>query len=389
MATLNLPGLATGIDTAKIVEQLMDVNRNRLRRYEATKTEYTEEKSAIVELQTKLKSLESASENLSDASQLKSYNATTSDEDIMTADANSNAFEGSHSIQIKQLATAERLVHDGLEFAEDDVGAGTFYYSYNNRQTSVTTTDDTSLEELVGLINNDSNNPGVNASILVYDDGANGVHHLVLSGKESGSDYAITIDDASTEVWKAGAAFNYGGDSAVETTKIVGLDEFTGTHNGAETITITGDNHYGDAITAEVLTLNDDTKISHILAKIEDAFDGTVKARLEKGVIYVTDTVSGTSSMDVILTYAANGGGDLALPPLTLAQETAGGTAASLGGFANSDFVKTQTAQDSMIKVDGYPTITAVAETQEIIHPTPPSGSGTFTLTYRGETTAN
>ena len=128
---------------------------------------------------------------LSDSSQLRSFKATTSDADFVTAEANSNALEGNHSIQIKQLATSDRWVHQGFAYATSYVGEGNFIFTYNNRELVVQTTAETTLQDLVGLINNDQDNPGVTASILKYDNGSGGVYHLVLGGKDSGSDYQI------------------------------------------------------------------------------------------------------------------------------------------------------------------------------------------------------
>lgn len=389
MGEIRLPGLATGIDTGKLVEQLIQAESRRLNLLEQQKIEYEEKRSAINDLQNKLSALESTTQSLSDSSQLRGYKAVTSDEDFMTADASSSAFEGSHSVEIKQLATGERFVHDGLEFPEDLVGTGTFIYSYNNKETSITTTDETTLEDLVGLINNDSNNPGVNASLLVYDDGNDGVYHLVISGKESGSNYAIHVNSSSTEVWKADSAFTYNSDPAVLTTKLTDLDQFGASPlEGGEVIEITGTDRYGNAIIQVDLTITVNTKLSHIVAEINDAFDGNAKAVLEDGVIYLTDTASGTSSLSVTLTYNANGSAATLTMPTMAVNVEGGSTTADLANFAASDFTKTQSAQDSKIKVDGYPSITAVAEVQTISHTPSSNNSGDYYLTFRGETTA-
>jgi len=78
------------------------------------------------------------------------------------------------------------------------VGAGTFVYTYNGVTRTLTTTDDTTLGELRDMINNDSANPGVQASILDYEVDANHRYHLVLRGQDTGSDYAITIESSTT-----------------------------------------------------------------------------------------------------------------------------------------------------------------------------------------------
>ncbi len=78
------------------------------------------------------------------------------------------------------------------------VGAGDFVYTYNGVTRTLTTTEETTLGELRELINNDSANPGVQASILDYESDTDHRYHLVLRGQDTGSDYGITIESETT-----------------------------------------------------------------------------------------------------------------------------------------------------------------------------------------------
>ena len=60
MATINLPGLSTGIDTSQIIQQLMAVERRSLNLYEERKSTWDERKSALSTLEGKLSNLKSA-----------------------------------------------------------------------------------------------------------------------------------------------------------------------------------------------------------------------------------------------------------------------------------------------------------------------------------------
>ncbi|MCK5174801.1 MAG: flagellar hook protein, partial [Planctomycetes bacterium] len=51
MGEIRLPGLATGIDTGKLVEQLIQAESRRLNLLEQQKIEYEAKRSAINELQ--------------------------------------------------------------------------------------------------------------------------------------------------------------------------------------------------------------------------------------------------------------------------------------------------------------------------------------------------
>jgi len=387
VSTIQLPGLLSGIDTAKLIAQLMAVESRTLNLYKERKTALEGKKDVIGTLKSNLETLKTSVEVLSDADKLRAFKVASSDTDILTAEASSDAFEGNHTVVINQLANAERWVHtNGKEYAEDYVGAGTFAYSYNHQETILTTTDTTTLQDLVGLINNDANNPGVTASLLYY----NNMYHLVLNGNDAGMDYKIYINSSSTEAWESKDAFTTDNDQASLTTKIVDLDQFSGTLVNGEQIQITGTDHNGAPITQVNLNITANTRLEHLIAEINDAFDGIAKAVLKNGKIILTDNTSGTSNLSVTLTYNhGSGSSSLTLPDVvddwSISQ---GGAATNLPGFTPADFALSQAAQDSKIKVDGYPATSPVAEVQHLSFTNQATG-GTFTLTYDGQTTAD
>ncbi len=391
MSDLRLPGLLTGIDTNALIAQLMAIERRTLNVYEARKSLWEERRNALGSLENALSTLRTTIRALSDADELRAFTTSSSDTDKLTAEASFNAFEGSHTVIINQLANAERWVQtNGLEYVEDYVGEGTFIYSYNHKETSITTTATTTLEELVGLINNDANNPGVTASLLHYND----AYHLVLNGNDAGTDYRIFINASSTEVWEADSAFTTGSGDATLSTKITELGQFTANNGlqGDEQIQITGTDHNGAAISQVNLDVTENTTVGHLISEINDAFDGIAKATLENGEIILTDNTSGTSNLSILLTYnPGSGDTELTLPDeLEDWNVTEGGSITASGlndDFEPGDFTLSQSAQDSKIKVDGFPPTTAVAEVQHLSF-TEKATAGTFTLTYDGQTTA-
>jgi flagellar capping protein FliD len=390
MSTLRLPGLVTGIDTAKLIEQMMAIERRSINLYEERKSVWEERQDALSTLESKLSNLRNSVRALSDADTLRAFSISSSDIDKLTADSSNNAFEGNHNVVINQLATSERWIHTtGKEYDDDLVGAGTFIYSYNNKETIITTTATTTLTDLVGLINNDANNPGVTASLLYY----NNAYHLVLNGNDAGSDYRISINAGSTEVWQANSEFTQSGANATLSTKITSLDQFSGAPDEDDVIEITGKDHYGNNITQVDLPITSNTKLSHLIDEINDAFDGIAKATLENGKIVLTDKAAGASSLEINLNY--NHGGDsssnLEPEPLTMAVLTGGNSTTASGlnsDFEPGDFTQTQSAQNSLIKVDGYPSDSAATSELQTMSRAPSPTGGTYTLTYEGQTTA-
>lgn len=96
--------------------------------------------------------------------------------------------------QDEGLARVEQRVHSGFIDLITPVTSAdaTFTYYYEGVKVDVSIPADSKLGDLVDLINNDSNNRGVTASII--DDGSSTTtaYHLVLTGDDTGAEHAIT-----------------------------------------------------------------------------------------------------------------------------------------------------------------------------------------------------
>jgi len=356
MASIQLSGLSTGIDTAAIIERLMAVERRRLTILQSNISSYKTKQDAVSKLDTKLSAFRSALNALSDSSQLRSYESKTSNSDLLTATANNNAYEGTHNIKIKQMATANRWVHNGFDYMSQFVGAGNLILSYQNREFIVQTTDDTTLQDLVELINNDPDNPGITASILEYNS-AGGRFHLVLSGRESGSDFQISINASNTEVHTSSVMQNADGQNAALTTRLSNLQGASGFGTGAtpDRIRIQGTLHDSSPVD-QSFQINPYTTVEELMNQIESAFGGTIKATLDEGALVVTDRTSGSSALTISLSLESGDESSAVWTPPIFTETTAGGSISSgLALLDSSTFMETQAAQDSMIKIDGYP----------------------------------
>ncbi len=364
MGTINFPGLSTGLDTAKIIDQLIAADSTKINMMKADLTVDETKKTAYSDLQTSLTSVKTSVAALDDSSVLKTFKAVTSDSDIITAEASDEACEGNHSIKVKQLATAERWVHSGVSNSTAYVGAGNFIFSYNNKELVIQTTATTTLDDMVGLINNDTNNPGVTAGVLKYDSGTGNAYHLVLSGKDSGSDYQITVNSKNTEIWKAGTALQTNGDNAAVSTKIEDLDGSSAMESGStpDQIHVTGNRHDINTPVDYYFDVTHYTTIDDLLTQVNEAFKTsgvqTAVASYEDGVIRMTDKTSGASNMTLALSFVPGTGSTASWIPPNLAQDgqAGGNISASVVAFAPGTFTETRSAQDSLIKVDDYPT---------------------------------
>ncbi|HAL45274.1 MAG: hypothetical protein A2Y12_11020 [Planctomycetes bacterium GWF2_42_9] len=385
MSTISLPGLTTGIDTTSIISQLVTIKSQGLARHQLKQASYTNQLTALDAIKDEVASMQTATKALADAKNLKIYTGTSSDSDKLTVTVNSNANPGSHTIDVKQLATTETWIQDNSNFTyeTDYVGEGVFIYTYGHQSRSITTVaNETTLQDLVNLINNDSSNPGVTASTLYY----NGSFHLMLSGQNAGENYQISIDNKLTETWKGtDLTFTDNGDNASSTTKITSLDQFSYNNEyifeDDEKIIISGTNHHGSALKDFELNITSNTTLGQVIDAINEQFDGVATAKLVNGQIWISDNMSGESQLSLNLSYSPGSSPHtLSLPTMKVSQEGGGNqNVLDLGTFT-----KTQSAQSALLKVDGFPS-GSIQEVQKLTFGS--SATGYFTLSYNGKTT--
>lgn len=386
MGELRFSGLTSGIDTTALVQQLMTIEGRRLATYQVSKMGYEQQTTALEELRTKIEALKTATAGLSNIDTMQIYTANSSNKDIVTASASAEANSGSHTVAVDQLATTETWIQNASTFnyKTDYVGGGNFIYTYNNQQRIITAVEnETTLQDLVNLINKDKNNPGVTANLLYQ----GGKYRLMLSGQETGEDYQISIDASSTEVWKPDAnqpnsTFTSSQQNASLGTKITDLDQFSGILGESDTITVSGKNHAGSTLPDTQLVVTENTTLAHLIDAINEHYDGTAVARLENGQIMLADMTAGVSGLEMGLSFS--GGAALDLPTMAVSTE-GGGTVESLASLTAASFIETQDAQNAKIRIDGYAETTNEVQTLSITGGTPTTG--TFKLTLNGQTT--
>lgn len=191
MSSVAFSGLATGLDTASIVSQLVELKRAPIYRLESRKQGFQAQISALSTLKSRLTALQDSMAALDKASEFSSLLGTSNDEDRITVNAGSDAAAGRYSITVENLATAQKSSSQGYDDINESVGTGIMSFTVNGETTDLNLTGFTSLDGLKDLINNDVD--GVSATII-NDGSASGNYRLVLSGEEAGSDNAFSVD---------------------------------------------------------------------------------------------------------------------------------------------------------------------------------------------------
>lgn len=195
-SAITFTGLGSGIDMSSIVSAIIEAETaSYITPIEEWKTTWENKITAFQELNTKLVTLETSVKDLDSQSEFLVKTASSTDTSILNATADDTASSGSYEVIVEQLAKSEKETHAG--HADEDStavtnSAGTFSYTYNGTSRTINVIAGSTLTDLVDLINNDSQNPGVTAKILDDGSGTSTACHLVLTGNSTGESYSIT-----------------------------------------------------------------------------------------------------------------------------------------------------------------------------------------------------
>ena len=192
---ISISGIGSGLDVQGIVGQLVQAEsaprRNLLDNREST---YEATLSGLSRLKSATSELSSAAFDLRNLDTFRTREASSSNEDILTATASPGTALGSYEIEVGQLASAQKQASAGFADAEATVGSGQLSFSSGSGSFNVDVLATDSLAAIRDKINNATDNDSVRASILNVDDGAGGTEaRLVLSSAQTGSDGAVTV----------------------------------------------------------------------------------------------------------------------------------------------------------------------------------------------------
>ena len=162
-------GLATGMDTNAIIDQLMNIERLPIARLETDKTWMNNRLSAFTELDSKLNSFLTSIKDLGDADTLQKRSVNLSSQDYFTASVNSEALVGtSYQIEVQSLAQVQKSVSQtgfsSKESSSFDTGSISITVDGTSHSIDITS-ENNSLEGIMQAINDAD--IGVKAGIIM------------------------------------------------------------------------------------------------------------------------------------------------------------------------------------------------------------------------------
>jgi flagellar hook-associated protein 2 len=294
-------GPTSGINYDQIIQGLLNLERRPITNLQQRQAVFNTQVGAYSELSNRLSALRGAADALRTVDNFYVRAAVSSNTTVLTATASSSATVGTHTIEpfggvgagnTIQLASAERrsgttVISSPTTIINSSGADRVFEYTYAGGTRTLTVANNTTLEGLRNIINNDTANPGVTASIV---QAATNDHRLVLTGRDTGALNAITIT-ANTTLTGAGGTMNFTNTAFTASTardarfRAGGLDITRGT------------NTIADVIAGVTFTLRAESTSSVTISVTNDT--AAIRGRIESFVNAYNNVVSFVASNSV------------------------------------------------------------------------------------------
>lgn len=195
---LGFTGLATGIDSAKIIEGLTQINRKKIETLTARQTDFSTKQTAVVALQAKLFDLQTKTAALarSAGGAFDGRKGTSSDDTIATVAAGTAAVPGTYSLTVSSLAQAHQHASAGYTDPNAAIRTGTLQLQVGTNPGVTVTIDDrnATLQGLADAVNA----AGTDVKASIINDGTSAPYRLLLTSAKSGAANAITVTNNLT-----------------------------------------------------------------------------------------------------------------------------------------------------------------------------------------------
>lgn len=185
-------GVGSGIDIESIVSQLMSLERRPLNILEQRESDTRAQISAFGQLKSAVSAFQTAMRDLGTLDAFRIFQSESSDEDVMTADADADAAAGLYNLNVARLAQNHKMGSD--QFANTATfggGAGdSITLTVGTDSAVVDLSTASNLEGVRDAINSATDNPGVTATILNISETD---QRLILTADESGYEDRVQL----------------------------------------------------------------------------------------------------------------------------------------------------------------------------------------------------
>lgn len=185
---VTITGIGSGLNTSSMITALTNAQNQEVSHYQSQETTMDSQLSAWQSINADLLSLQTQASNLTNSTAFNSATATPGDTTIVSANAQAGATQGNHTLDVTQLAQAQKVMTQSFSGASTPLGI-TGSFTLNGQTIQVTSSD--TLSSLISKIN--GGNTGVTASIV---NTGSGSAVMTLTANNSGSANAISASDS-------------------------------------------------------------------------------------------------------------------------------------------------------------------------------------------------
>jgi flagellar hook-associated protein 2 len=194
--TISFSGLATGIDTNALVEQLVALERAPANKLAARKSDANRRMAIVSDFISKLTALKTARKALDTTSEINAITASSSDEARVKVTSSGAAQPAQLNLRVGALARGQTSVSSLFDSADQLVpGAGMLGIKVGEgEEVQVEFTSLDTLASLAQRINDEVD--GVNAQVINTSDGV----QIAVTSEETGADHSFTFSEAGTSL---------------------------------------------------------------------------------------------------------------------------------------------------------------------------------------------
>ena len=213
MATSSISGLVSGLDTATIIDQLMQLEaapQDRLKTQQATEKSIL---SALQSVNTDISLVGSRAETLAKASTWQTLKGSSTST-ALSATVGDGAEAGSFTVTVDRVAVAHQLGFTQSAALGDVVASSSVVRLTGNDGTvhDISTGGGT-LKEMVSAINASSSDTGVRATAVRVADGS---YRLLVQATTTGADSRFTLTNQDGSALLGGATVQQGEDAQID-----------------------------------------------------------------------------------------------------------------------------------------------------------------------------
>lgn len=212
MSTASISGLSSGLDTAGIIDSLMQLEAAPQTKLKTTLTTQQSTLKSLQALNAKVADLTTQAKALAAGTGWGALKATSSSTGVAVS-TTSGSTNGSFSFTVNRTAVAHKLTFTGTAQGTDVVVSGGTTVSLTAADGTVKTleTGTGTLDGLVGALN--GSGTGVTAAKIKLDDGS---YRLVVNAAGSGAASAFTLTNADGTDLLSGATAVQGTDAEIQ-----------------------------------------------------------------------------------------------------------------------------------------------------------------------------